>query len=524
MEHPFGPFTVPDIRDFVPEKLKPWILVFFVLVFQLSGGVYLAAVSEMTGSTALMQEDIMMAGYASLIGLSLNFALMFRLKFRFSIKTSLITCAAVIILCNIICVTTHSVPLLVTACLIAGFFRMWGTFACNTTIQLWVTPTRDFAVWFCYIYLIVANCIQLGGLTTGYISFFTRWEYMHYFIIGMLLLVILITYIVFRHYHGMPKLPLWGIDWLGCIMWAVIALCITFVCVYGEHYEWYESWQIRFASVVGVITLILNLWRASFIRHPFLCYDVMTHPQIIKIVLVYFAMYLLLGTEHSIEHIYTEMILGYDNIHAISLNWFVVVGILAGCAFTYITFALNHWRYKTMVILGFVSIFLYLLTMYLNADFNLSYEALVLPMFLRGFGSVILEIVLLTGIAQAGLPFPIFPQGLLINGLFSAVICGVFGATVVERVFRVMLKSNILHFGSTLDNVNPDAVNMPISELSWMLQSHATMVTIKELYGLLCIVAALFIIAFLLMRSTLRPSVFHPKWSTVRKLFKRSIG
>jgi hypothetical protein len=33
MEHPFGPFTVPDIRDFVPEKLKPWILVFFVLVF-----------------------------------------------------------------------------------------------------------------------------------------------------------------------------------------------------------------------------------------------------------------------------------------------------------------------------------------------------------------------------------------------------------------------------------------------------------------------------------------------------------
>ena len=57
------PFKINDIHDFVPEKVKPWILVFFVLVYQVSGGVYLASVSEMTGSLALMQEDIMMAGW-----------------------------------------------------------------------------------------------------------------------------------------------------------------------------------------------------------------------------------------------------------------------------------------------------------------------------------------------------------------------------------------------------------------------------------------------------------------------------
>ncbi len=60
--HEIGPFSIPVIRDFVPEKLKPWIVIAIVIVFQLSGGVYLAAVSEMVGSTALMQEDILMAG------------------------------------------------------------------------------------------------------------------------------------------------------------------------------------------------------------------------------------------------------------------------------------------------------------------------------------------------------------------------------------------------------------------------------------------------------------------------------
>lgn len=134
--HEITPFAIPAMRDFVPEKLRPWIVILFVIIFQFSGGVYLAAVSEMVGSTALMQEDIMMAGYASLVGMSLTFAIMFRLKFRFPSKTTFLTCGIAIILCNLICMYTRSVPLLVTVCFFGGIFRMWATFECNSTIQL----------------------------------------------------------------------------------------------------------------------------------------------------------------------------------------------------------------------------------------------------------------------------------------------------------------------------------------------------------------------------------------------------
>lgn len=82
--HETGPFSIPAIRDFVPPKLRPWIIIVFVIIFQFSGGIYLSAVSEMVGSTALMQEDIMMAAYASMVGMGLTFAIMFRLKFRFA--------------------------------------------------------------------------------------------------------------------------------------------------------------------------------------------------------------------------------------------------------------------------------------------------------------------------------------------------------------------------------------------------------------------------------------------------------
>lgn len=111
--HPTGPFSIPAIRNFVPEKLKPWVIILFVIVFQFSGGVYLAAVSEMVGSTALMQEDIMMAGYASMVGMALTFAIMFRLKFRFTSKVALLTCCTALIICNLISMYTRNVPVLI---------------------------------------------------------------------------------------------------------------------------------------------------------------------------------------------------------------------------------------------------------------------------------------------------------------------------------------------------------------------------------------------------------------------------
>lgn len=92
---PQGPFDIPEVPDFIPRRLKPYLFILFVLIIQFSGGVYLAAASDMVGTTALMQEDILMAGYASLIGLAINFAVMFRIKFRFSTRTQLLASAII---------------------------------------------------------------------------------------------------------------------------------------------------------------------------------------------------------------------------------------------------------------------------------------------------------------------------------------------------------------------------------------------------------------------------------------------
>ncbi|MDR0749917.1 MAG: hypothetical protein LBF62_10175 [Tannerellaceae bacterium] len=178
--------TIPAFKEKIPIQARFCTLLFFALVFQFSGGIYISSVHEMTGVKALMHEDIMMAFEASFVGMSMIFPILFRLKFRFASRTIFMVVASGLIACNLICVSTQSVPVLVFTCFVSGAIRMWGTFECFSSIQLRITPTRNFAVFFPVIYSIIFGSVQLSGLTTAYLGYFFEWQYMHYLIIGLL--------------------------------------------------------------------------------------------------------------------------------------------------------------------------------------------------------------------------------------------------------------------------------------------------------------------------------------------------
>ena len=424
---PKGPFDIPEVPNYIPRRLKPFLFIFFVLIIQLAGGVYLAAASHMVGSTALMQEDILMAGYASLIGMSINFAVMFRIKFRFSTRLQLLSAGIVLIGANLICAHTDNVPLLVATCFVAGWFRMQATFACNSTIQLWLTPVRDMAIFFCYVYLVVDGMIQLGGVATIYTAFSAQWEYMHWIVVGLLALMLLMVLILVRPLRSPMYIPLLGIDWIGAALWAGFMLCFTFICVYGSYYDWWDAVEIKAALLIGIACLAVNLWRASFLRHPYISFRAMKNRNVRRAVGIYAVFFTLLATEHVFEHSYAANILGFDDTNLIDLNWYVLTGILVGCGFTYLTFALRKWRYKTMTAIAFALAVAYLAYFYFYIDYGVEKEMLFLPLFLRGAASVILSIVFLTSIVQSGLPFQVFPQALSINGFAGAVVGATLG-------------------------------------------------------------------------------------------------
>lgn len=522
MDHSIQPFSIPAMRGFVPEKCRPWIIVLFVIIFQQTGGVYLASLGQMVGSLSLMREDILMAGYASLVGMSLTFTIMFRLKFRFSSKTSLLTCAIVLIVCNIVSMYTRSVPILIVTCFIAGVFRMWGTFECNSTIQLWLTPKRDLSIFFCFIYLLVQGSIQVSGLATTYVVFLSQWKYMHWLIVGILGFLIVAVLILFRNCSSMRKLPLYGIDWFGALLWALIMFSIIFVCNYGEHYDWFHSPYIRMASVGAVVMIVLNVWRASFIRHPFIENKTWRYEAVYVTFLLYFVVDVLLAPSHFLEAIYTGSILGYDSLNDVSLNWVALLGIVLASLFSYKTFALRKWSYKRMTIIAFSTIVLSLMISYFTIDYNQSKISLLLPLFLRSFGYVIIAICFITALSKV--PFTNFFQAVSIQAFASAAVGGVFGASVVEHLFSILVKKNAMLLSANIDNVNTSIRHIPLNNLYGAVQQHAVLVSMKEVYGWLILVGMSSIIIFMLKESSLNPkSAIHPTYRNIRRFVKHQL-
>ena len=520
---PQGPFDIPDVPNFVPRRLKPWLFILFVIIIQFSGGLYLAAASDMVGTTALMQEDILMAGYASIIGLSINFAVMFRIKFRFSNRTQLLVTGAVLIIANLICAHTDSVPVLVVTCLIAGWFRMQATLACNSTIQLWLTPVRDMSVFFCYVYLLVDSAIQLSGIATVYTAFFSQWESMHWIMIGMLAFMMLLVMLLVRPVRGPMFIPLLGIDWLGAVLWTGFMMCFTFICVYGNFYDWWEASEIRGATAVGFFCLAINLWRASFLHHPYISFRAMTNRNVIRATAVYLVFFTLVATEHVFEHSYAANILGFDETNLIDLNWYVFAGIIAGCGLTYLTFALRKWRYKTMTAIAFALVSVYLGYFYFLIDYGVEKEMLFIPLFFRGAASVIISIVFLTSIVQSGLPFQVFPQALTINGFTGAVMGATLGPAVIGEFLRHTMAKNASLLGASLTDFNPDTLHTPFGQLYGMVQTQALIVSMKEIYGWLLIIALISLTVIVVSYGPMRPWAFFPKWKTIRKVLRRTV-
>lgn len=451
--------------------------------------------------------------------MSINFAVMFRIKFRFSTRMQLIAAGMVLIAANFICAHTDSVPLLVATCFVAGWFRMQATFACNSTIQLWLTPVREMSIFFCYVYIIVDGTIQLSGLMTVYTAFISQWEYMHWAMMGALALFMVLVLALLKPVRCPMFIPLLGIDWLGAILWAIAMLSYTFVCVYGDYFDWWDAIEIKGAALLGFAALAVNLWRATFLHHPYISFQAIRNRNVVRAIGIYMVFFTLLATEHVVEHTYAVAILGFDETNLIDLNWYALAGVAVGCLFTFITFARRKWRYKTMTAIGFAFAALYLAYFYFLVDYGVEKEALFIPLFFRGVATVIISITFLTSIVQSGLPFQIFPQALALNGFASAVAGAVFGSALVgEMLNRLVAKNFALLSAAVTDTRVPTTA---IADMMGNVQLQALAVSTKEVFGWMLILAIVLLLIVLVSYGPLRPLAIFPKWKTIRRTLKR---
>lgn len=485
-------------KEFLPTPVCICLSLFFATVFQFNGGVFLPTAYQMSSSLGLIQEDVTMAGYASFIGMTLTFPILFRLKLRFTTRTIFLMVCPVLIACNFINMHTRCVPLMVFACFVSGFFRMWGTFECFSNIRLTVTPSGNFSVFYPVIYVIVLESIQLSGLVATHISDWANWQYMHWLVIGLLIVVWICVLLFTRHCRIGKKLPLYGIDWGSCLLWGLILFSVVFVCIYGEYLDWLDSGYIRAAIVIAVVALMCNINRMLTLRRPYITPHVFRYRHFPTILFLFLIMCLFLTTSSVLQNKFMTVILKYDTLNAVSLNWFVFIGILSGAAVVFYRQVVIRKGYKLLISVGFILIVCYQYYMYFLIYPDLNIESLYLPNYLKGVGNGILYIALTIYIAKT-VPFQHFFQALGVLSFIRTSIATPLGSAILNRWLKHLTQDNI---GLVSRNIEPvrGQTEIPFQYLYSRVVEQTTLTSLKELFGWVCIVGTVFLCILLSYR------------------------
>ena len=516
---PQGKYRIMAFKDFVPDKLRFIILLLTAIVFQFSNSIYLTNLNEVVGGKALTVEDVKLIASASFIGMTMIFPILFRIKFRFMSRTILLTSSMVIIVGNLICLYSDNVLVLLVTSLFVGMFRMIGTFECLSSIQLVITPKRDFTVFFSVVYLIVLGSIQLSGLLNAEISTLYSWKYMYVLIISLQLLVMAVLWFLLRPIRLMKKLPLYQIDWLGMALWTLLLLTLNFIFEYGKRLDWFDSMYIRLATVASIFLLVCAVQRMIGLRRPFILPAIFKYKNLLRSLLLLAVLQIFLSTSSVIMNAYTGGVLHYDTFHNTSLNWAVFVGVLLGAAFAFYWVSIYRGLYKTIFFIGFLCFVLFHFILFFTFQPDISKMDLWLPYVLKGFGYVALYISIALYAAE-GIPFPHFFGSLTILGFVRTALGGTMANSLCSNVLQFLQKRNLIVLSQEIDFVNPtsnyvynNVLNSSISTGQTMEQAHiaatqalygnvnmqAMLLSWKEIFGGITLFGVLFLLGILFM-------------------------
>ena len=476
------PFSMPMFHAWVPKPIRPWIYVLFALSFQISGGVYLGAAAQIYGGMSLMREDVTMCLYVTLAAMALYFPVLFRMKFRFTNKVLLMAAATLMALCNFLVTRVETVPVLWAICFFAGIAKIQGTFECISNIQLWMTSTRDMRAFFPLFHIILVGCMQFSDLITVHLAYYYNWRYMHYFIIGIMLTVCFLVLVLTRWVRLMPKVPLWGIDVTGAILWLLLALQLIYIFNYGEWHDWYNSPEIVTITGTALVTLGAAIHRMRYTLHAYYDRRVWSFKYMKEILVLIMITEFFFATETALESVYLGAGMHYDSLNDVSLDWAVVAGILVAVGFGYYYLKIRRISYYKMLIAGMAAQTLYLAGMYFLMDTGINIEKLYFPIFMRGFSYTLLSATYFICLFDA-MNFATFFQAVSIFNIIHMTLGGVIGGAIYSHGLRYYMRDNMGRYAQYIDSVQQSI--SPADFATWMssFTQNLQLISIKQIYG-----------------------------------------
>lgn len=179
-----------------------------------------------------------------------------------------------------------------------------------SNIQLWITPRRDFAVFFPVLHIVLLTSIEGSAFLAAWFGYHFTWQMMHVFIIGAMCVVVGVQLVMCRPFCPMPnRISLRGIDFCNGLLISLLMLVLSYIFVCGDYKMWMDSRTLRILTGVALALAGVVVHRLLRVANPYVDLRIFRLRNIVPIMVVVTMGELLLGCEHTLEEIlYTEVI------------------------------------------------------------------------------------------------------------------------------------------------------------------------------------------------------------------------
>ena len=366
------------------------------------------------------------------------------------------------------------------------------------------------------IYLFFMVLGQLGTSLTAWLAFEYEWQYIHYFMMGLLLLCILITFITMPyHKYTTRRFPINFKQFGNASIFCITLACITYVLTYGKVLDWYDDPTIQWATVCAIIAGGIFLYIESTQRNPYYQLDVFKLRTIRMGFLFYFLL-MVLNSSAMFVNVFTGIGMKLDNFQNATLgNWSMLGYLIGGIATIWLSVKGVHFKY--LFAAGFLLLGLSAMFMYFEVQGAGLYERMKYPVIIRSTGMMFLYSLIPTYATQR-MPYKYLSSWICTMITVRMVLAPCIGAALYTNVLQERQQHYVTRYAQNVDMLHPEAsasftqtvqgmqyqgkskqeaINMAAISTKGRIQVQATLSAVKEMAGwtlYACLICMIFVL------------------------------
>ena len=376
--------------DWVPKPLMLILILVFLIPILVVNGVYTGNISFMVGSLGTHNEWIVFANYAGVVGMGVSLPLIFRYKLRYHTKFLMVKTLVFLALTSFMIGTTDNVIVIVSSTFFIGFLKMFALIELIMPTMFMISPDGNRPKFYSIFYPSAIVFPQLAGYLMVRFGFSTYWQNAN-FIMAIIMLSLAALALIFMHNQRYDKkVSLKGIDWTGLFLFTSVFLALAYFISFAKQQNYFRSDNIMLAVGIMIFGSVLYAINQRLKENPFIHFGFLKNYSVIHGIM----MLLMLGfflAGGSLQSKITMGILGFDSVMDNSFNLWMIPGLLIAIVFS-MKWLVNNKSLKIYILTGFTAFILYYVLMYFLVSRGLSYEQLIIPNIIRGFGMAVLFI------------------------------------------------------------------------------------------------------------------------------------